>query len=1036
MTKRFRLLAMAALLVLPLAACDEGENPVTSATGSVTGTVTVDGTGQAGVTVTLSSGKTATTSATGQYTITDVPAGAYTVTISGAPADVAFPATTQAAVVTNAGEVVTVNFAGSRIRTSSIIGAVTGTAGAALNNVTVALTGPESRTTTTSAAGQFSFTGLRAGAYTVTITAPTNQACTTLTAAVTVAAGETKVQNFTCAASSTGRISGILFLDENPKNDLFDGAALEDTLRAANIAVTLEGPSLGVTTTQQTTAGGTFSFTNLAPGTYNVRVDGTSANLPAGITYGGPANYTVTIAAGGVATVNLPFDVTSQNIKVYAFLGRDVSPAPAGLSTAIPRGVAPVSGVVLDLYPTDQDAAAGTNRLGRDTTDVNGETQFSFLRTADTSPGGAAQDQIVFAQFVGAPDLHTLNGESRIEIRYNPRFSTGLAADTFDLLNSKVMMAFDAKGVSGQALAGWAGALYLNDTTTAATARRTAISNANGRITFVDTIGLAALPDTFFMRLSGTQAAAGGVAFDQTPVAQRGSVANKYLRWIHNGTTTAIDTVDVGDELVTFSATSVMVRVYHERDDSVAGGPPRMSSGDNIENTDNIQVTLRWRQTGAATDSTRTSTVQTDGVYTFLNVPTNQTNYTLSARSLVANQFVLNDTLITIGGSTGRGDFTGGTPNTMVCPLGTTSVAGCATFAFKYNNGVINGRVKATDSTGASGLIVTLAPVAGTIQPTTTFSDTTDTNGMFSFAGIREGKYTLTLAPTAVWGLAAGQANPLTDTIQGSGDVDIRNFLVRRLDTSIKGVVVNDRDADGNVIDPNEALPGVIIQLYRNNSGTSTTAITLDTLVATATTDANGAYTFSNLPEARYIVKALQPGTAVVTRGINAAGGHIDTTVVRTGATTTGEGNNLTRTVGSTTPTPLPRWDYNTSTVFFDARTNFTFLFNNTRATGVITTGAGVAVSGMTVTLRRCDDSAGATSPPAAGTCTTYFPGFPTTTAVTDATGTFSFPNLQEGVYEVTPNAASAGLTAVAPVQRLFLLVGSGDIERGDFTAS
>jgi hypothetical protein len=590
--------------------------------------------------------------------------------------------------------------------------------------------------------------------------------------------------------------------------------------------------------------------------------------------------------------------------------------------------------------------------------------------------------------------------------------------------------------VSGGALVGWSGALWLNDTTTTATARKGAVSDDRGRLTFVDTIGTASLPDTFFMRLSGTQAAAGGVAFDQTPVAQRGTVANKYLRWIHNGTTTTTDTVDVGDELVTFSQTSVMVRVYHERDDSVAGGPPRMSSGDNVENTDNIQVALKWRQTGATTDSTRTATVQSDGVYTFLNVPTNQTSYTLTARSLVANQFVLNDTTITLGGTTGRGDFTGGTPNTMVCPLGTNTVAGCATFAFKYNNGVINGRVKAADSTGASGLIVTLAPVAGVIQPTTTFSDTTDSNGLFGFAGIREGKYTLTLTPTAVWGLAAGQANPITDTIQGSGDVDIKNFLVRRLDTSIKGVVVNDRDQDANVVDPGEALAGVIIQLYRNNSNTSTTAITLDTLVTTATTDANGAYTFSNLPEARYVVKALQPGTAVVTRGINAAGAHIDTAVVRTAASTTGEGNNLTRTVGSTNPSPLPRWDYATSTVFFDGRTNFTFLYNSTKATGVITTSAGTAVAGMTVTLRRCDDSAGATSPPAAGNCTTYFPGSVPITTATDATGTFNFTNLQEGVYEVTPAPASAGLTAVAPAMRLFLLVGAGDIERGDFTAS
>jgi hypothetical protein len=1062
MTKRFRFLTLAALLVLPLAACDEGDEAVApTATGSVTGAVTIDGTGQAGVTVTLSSGKTATTNSAGQYTISDVPAGAYTVSISGQPADAAFPSTTQAAVITTAGQVVTVNFAGSRIRTSSIIGAVTGTAGAAINGVNVALTGTEARTTTTAGAGQYSFTGLRAGTYTVTITQPAGQTCAVTTANVTVAAGETRVQNFACVAASTGRISGLLFLDENPKNDLYDGASLEDSLKAANIAVTLEGPTLGVTTTQQTTANGTFSFTNLAPGSFNVRIDATSPNTPAGVVYGGPAQFTVTIATGGTATVNFPYDVTMQTVKAYAFLGRDASCpylstgtgtttcSGTAISSAIGRGVVAVPSVIIDLYPTEQDLNLGTNRLGRDTTDAAGEVQFTFLRSADTSPAGAVTDYIVFADYVVGPTLMTPNGEDQIEIRYNPRFQTGLAPDTFDLLHSRVVQRFDAVGITGTPLTGWDGALYLNDTTAAAVARRTASSDAQGRIIFIDTVGPASLPDTFYMRLSGSQAAAGGVTFTSTLAAQRGAATNRWLRWIHTGTTLNSDTVDVGDERVTLSQVAVYLRVYHERDDSASGGPPRLSSGDNIENTDNIAVTLRWRQTGATVDSVRTLQVQADGVLTFLNVPTKQASYRLAARTFPGpnNQLVLNDTMITIGGGGLLGDMAGGTPLTFVCPLGRATLTGCGTFAFKYTNGVINGRAKAADSTGAAGLIVRLAPIAGVIQPTAAFSDTTDANGLFGFAGIREGKYTLTLTPNASWGCLTPSSCVLTDTVQNSGDVDILNFIVRRLDTAIKGVVVNDRDQDGNVIDPNEALAGVTIRLYRNNTNTSTTAITLDTLVASTTTDANGRYQFLNLPEARYVVQAVQPTTAVVTRGITAAGAHIDTAVVRTAACTKacaaagggGEGNNLTKTVGSTTPVPLPRWDYNTSTVFFDGRTNFTFLYNTTVARGVITNAAtGAVIPGMTVSLVRCDDSAGATSPPAGPTagCMTPYPGFATLSTVTDATGTFNFTNLQEGVYVVTPAPGSAGFTTTSPANQMYLLVGPGDIERGDFTAT
>ena len=106
-----------------VAGCDEGERLVAPAvTGAISGTVTVNGVGAPGVTVVLSSGLTATTGAIGAYSFSDVTAGAYTVTISGYPADVAFLSTTQAAVVITSGQVVSVNFVGTRVSTSAHAG--------------------------------------------------------------------------------------------------------------------------------------------------------------------------------------------------------------------------------------------------------------------------------------------------------------------------------------------------------------------------------------------------------------------------------------------------------------------------------------------------------------------------------------------------------------------------------------------------------------------------------------------------------------------------------------------------------------------------------------------------------------------------------------------------------------------------------------------------------------------------------------------------------------------------------------------------
>ena len=216
MMKRFKFFTLAAMLVLPLAACDEGDDTVTpTVAGSVTGAVTIDNTGVAGVTVQLSSGASATTNAAGQYTFANVPSGAYTVTISGAPlAGAAFPATTLPAVIASAGQVVTVNFAGSRIRTASIIGSVTTTGGAGLGGVTVTVTGPESRTATTGTGatlGQYSVTGLAAGTYTVAIsTIPAGNQCATTSQSVVVGAGEARVASFTCTQTTgaAGSISG------------------------------------------------------------------------------------------------------------------------------------------------------------------------------------------------------------------------------------------------------------------------------------------------------------------------------------------------------------------------------------------------------------------------------------------------------------------------------------------------------------------------------------------------------------------------------------------------------------------------------------------------------------------------------------------------------------------------------------------------------------------------------------------------------------------------------------------------------------
>ncbi|MDE2653263.1 MAG: hypothetical protein OXI71_05530, partial [Gemmatimonadota bacterium] len=88
---RLKLLVAAALLGLPLAACDSETAP--PPVGQIDGQVVIEGEGIDGVSVSLSSGAATTTSGGGHYSFMDVEGGTYTITISGYPDDASFDQT-------------------------------------------------------------------------------------------------------------------------------------------------------------------------------------------------------------------------------------------------------------------------------------------------------------------------------------------------------------------------------------------------------------------------------------------------------------------------------------------------------------------------------------------------------------------------------------------------------------------------------------------------------------------------------------------------------------------------------------------------------------------------------------------------------------------------------------------------------------------------------------------------------------------------------------------------------------------------------
>ena len=211
-----------------------------------------------GISVNLSTGDATTTSNGGYYQFSDVEGGTYTVSISGFPADASFDATSREVTISSSGQTVTSNFSGSYIRTASLMGMVT-VEGVGLPGITVDITGRDAAQTTTDANGQYTFTGLRAGNYTVEISDfdPTDVAFSSSSGAVTIAVGESKVWSFDGAYVRESTISGQVNVEGNG---------------LSGVTVSLQG--MGSDEEQLTDNGGQYTFDNLRAGEYQVAISG------------------------------------------------------------------------------------------------------------------------------------------------------------------------------------------------------------------------------------------------------------------------------------------------------------------------------------------------------------------------------------------------------------------------------------------------------------------------------------------------------------------------------------------------------------------------------------------------------------------------------------------------------------------------------------------------------------------------------------------------------------------------------------------
>ncbi len=248
----FRSIIVLSIIAL-FVGCSGGGKDKVSSEDSFTISGSVSGAIQQGVTITLSgaSSGTATTDASGNYSFPGLKNGSYTITPS--MTGYTFSPASKAVTINNA-DVSANDFtaATSMSPTYGISGIITA-GGVGKQGVAVTLSGTNSGTATTDASGNYSFTGLVNGAYTITPSL-TGYTFNPASLAVMIDGANVTSENFTATANSAPTYS-------------ISGTVTKDGTALPGVTMTLSGAGTG---TVSTDSSGNYTFSNLANGTYTV----------------------------------------------------------------------------------------------------------------------------------------------------------------------------------------------------------------------------------------------------------------------------------------------------------------------------------------------------------------------------------------------------------------------------------------------------------------------------------------------------------------------------------------------------------------------------------------------------------------------------------------------------------------------------------------------------------------------------------------------------------------------------------------------
>ncbi|WP_296490209.1 SdrD B-like domain-containing protein [uncultured Actinomyces sp.] len=791
---------------------------------------------------------TTTTDADGNYSFTRLAAGDYTVKVTkaGAIADLtqtedpdATKDSTSGTVTLNAGNPVQENINFGYVKKHAISGTVyldqnrdkaKDGGDIAQSGVTVKLvdaSGAVVATTTTDADGNYSFTGLNDGTYTVQVDKTGPLAYTEQTEdpsgngdsrsqAITFTRSDPDVTNVNFGYAEDYTVSGTVYYDKDRSETLNNGEPGFDgvTVNLLNEA----GATVATTTTK---ADGTYSFAKLPAGKYTVKVepsdllkkleqtedpDGTKDSA-SGVVQVGHDNPSVKNVNFGYAT----------NYTIKGTVYRD-----ADRSESLEDGEKLYQGVTVDLLDNAGNVVATT------TTDAHGAYAFTNLEEGTYKVRVHKEGPIADLVQTEDPDATKDNTSGDITLELNDpikeNVNFGYISD-----NSISGTIYRDDNRSNSLNGGEAGypeqTVQLLDKDGAVI--KTTKTDANGNYSFDN------LPDGTYSVKVVKDGALTDLEQTEDPDATKDSASEPIVLNEDNPTKKNVNFGYVPDYFIKGT-------IY--RDGNRSGA---LDAGEKLYK--GVTVNL----VDADGTVVATTTTDADGTYSFDKLPAGTYSVKVVQDGPIASLEQTGDPDATKDNASEPITLNNDNPSTTDVNFGyvnNNSLSGTV-----YRDDSRNGDQDGTEP-GYSGVTVQLLDASGNVVATTT----TDANGAYSFSKLPDGTYSVKvvkdgeLADTeqtedpdankdnASEPVTLGEDNPTKDHID-FGYVP---------DYSIHGLVYRDGDRNEMHGATEKGYANQTVEL-RDKDGK---------VVATTTTDANGAYSFSKLPAGDYTVKVVKDG--------------------------------------------------------------------------------------------------------------------------------------------------------------------------------